>query len=156
MTASTIELASDVVSSFVAHNSISAAELPALIRSVYAALDGVGKPEAVVEEAEGKRATPMQVRKSISDDGLVSFIDGKKYKTLKRHLTTHGLTIAEYKARFGLPDSYPTTAPAYSAARSALAKSLGLGQRVTKAKAAPAGQTRGRGRPKKDAPSTIA
>ena len=150
MTSSTIELASDIISNFVAHNSISPTELPALIRSVYSALSGVDEPDPAAEEAPVRHATPMQVRRSISDDGLVSFIDGKKYKTLKRHLTTNGMTIADYKARFGLPQDYPTTAPAYSAARSALAKSLGLGQRGAAAKSK-AASTRGRGRPRKDA-----
>jgi predicted transcriptional regulator len=61
---------------------------------------------------------------------------GKPYKTLKRHLTTHGMTVAEYKAKWGLPNDYPTTAPAYSEARSAMAKALGLGQGGRRAKAA--------------------
>jgi predicted transcriptional regulator len=65
---------------------------------------------------------------------LISFIDGKRYKTLKRHLTTHGLTVAEYKARYGLPADYPTTAPSYSEHRSAMARTMGLGSKGRAAK----------------------
>jgi predicted transcriptional regulator len=72
------------------------------------------------------------IRKSVRPDGLISFIDGKPYKTLKRHLSKHGLTVAEYKEKFGLPKDYPTTASDYSAKRSEMARSLGLGrQRAT-------------------------
>jgi predicted transcriptional regulator len=74
------------------------------------------------------KATPAQIRKSITRDALISFEDGKPYKTLKRHLTTFGLTIEQYRAKWGLPADYPTVAPSYSEARSAMAKALGLGQ----------------------------
>lgn len=121
-----IELTTGIVASFVEHNNLSMNDLPALIKSVHTALSTVGQPEAQVEEAT--KLTPAQIRKSITPDHLVSFIDGKKYKTLKRHLATHGLTFNEYKAKFSLPKDYPSTAPAYSAMRSELAKKLGLGQ----------------------------
>lgn len=122
-----IELTAEIVSAFVGNNSVSVTDLPALIKSVYASLQGVEAPQ--VAEAESvTKPTAAQIRKSITPDALISFEDGKPYKTLKRHLTTHGMTVAEYKAKWGLPNDYPTTAPAYSAARSAMAKSLGLGQ----------------------------
>jgi predicted transcriptional regulator len=102
--------------------------LPALIQSVHEALTGIGQPEA--EPGPGERKLSVaQIRKSITPDALISFIDGRPYRMLKRHLATHGLTVAEYKARFGLPSDYPTTAPSYSAARSTLAKEAGLGQK---------------------------
>ena len=134
--ASLIELTAEIVSNFVSNNSTSVANLPALIKATYAALAGAERGES----AEGKeeavaRTTPSQIRKSITHDALISFEDGKPYKTLKRHLTTNGMTVAEYKAKWGLPNDYPTTAPAYSEARSAMAKALGLGQGVRKAKA---------------------
>src|SRR5439155_1403173 len=87
------------------------------------------------QAALDRHPTAGQIRKSITPDALISFIDSKPYKTLKRHLTTHGMTVAEYKTKFGLPNDYPTTAPAYSEARSAMAKALGLGQGGRKAKA---------------------
>lgn len=129
-----IVLTADVVAAFVGNNKVAVADLPGLIKTVHAALSGAEgpAPEAVEEVV---KLTAGQIRKSITPDALISFLDGKPYKTLKRHLTTHGVTIAEYKARFGLPNDYPTTAPSYSAARSAMAKSLGLGQGGRKPKA---------------------
>ena len=127
-----------MVGAFVGHNAVAVADLPALIKATYAALAGIDS-EIVAEATDDvQKPTAGQIRKSITPDGLVSFLDGKSYKTLKRHLGTHGLTIEGYKARFGLPATYPSVAPNYSAARSAMAKSLGLGQggRGAKGKAA--------------------
>lgn len=129
-----ITLTADIVSAFVGNNTVAVADLPALIKATYAAMNGIGVPEVAEVEAVNKPTT-AQIRKSITPDALISFEDGKPYKTLKRHLTTHGITVAEYKAKWGLPNDYPTTAPAYSEARSAMAKALGLGQGERKAKA---------------------
>ena len=117
----------EIVSNFVSHNTASATDLPSLIQATFAALEGLGKPPMGEVVEEPIRLTPSRIRKSITPEALVSFINGKPYKTLKRHLSTNGLTIEAYKARFGLPKDYPTTAPAYSEQRSALAKALGLG-----------------------------
>jgi predicted transcriptional regulator len=123
-----IERTVDVVAAYVSNNSVPTTELPTLIASVHEALNKVASgPVAQTSEAFEK-PTPAQVRKSIRPDGLVSFIDGKSYKTLKRHLTKHGLDPHTYRERYGLPADYPTTSANYSAQRSALAKSLGLGQ----------------------------
>ncbi len=78
-------------------------------------------------EPEQPKATASQVRKSITDAGLISFIDGKTYQTLKRHIGGHGMTPDDYRARYGLAADYPIVAPAYAARRSALAKAIGLG-----------------------------
>jgi predicted transcriptional regulator len=121
-----IELTTGIVASFVEKNNLAANDLPGLIKSVHSALSTLGQPETPVEEIA--RPTPAQIRKSVTPDHLVSFIDGRRYKTLKRHLTTHGLTLEQYKEKFGLPKDYPSTAPSYSAQRSELAKKLGLGQ----------------------------
>jgi predicted transcriptional regulator len=126
-----IELAADLVSAYVSNNSLPSPELPALIVQVHAALLALSAPQAPKEE-EVERATPAQIKKSITPDALISFIDGKPYKTLKRHLTTHGLDIEGYRRRYGLPADYPTVSSNYSAARSALAKDLGLGQQRRK------------------------
>jgi predicted transcriptional regulator len=129
-----IELTADIVGAFVGNNSVAVNDLPALIKATYAALTGIG--EAPVADVESvSKPTAGQIRKSITPDALISFEDGKPYKTLKRHLTTHGMTVAEYKAKWGLSNDYPTTAPAYSEARSAMAKALGLGQGGRKGKA---------------------
>ncbi|WP_132254334.1 MucR family transcriptional regulator [Methylobacterium segetis] len=122
-----IELSAQVVSAYVARNHVAATDIPALIHAVHASLSGLAQPEAPPAETVEK-PTPAQVRKSITPDALISFIDGKPYKTLKRHLSTHGLDIHAYRQRYGLPNDYPSTAANYSAQRSQLAKSLGLGQ----------------------------
>ena len=134
-----VELAADLVSAYVSNNSLPSAELPALITQVHAALTGLSAPQLPKEE-EIEKPSATQIKKSITPDALISFIDGKPYKTLKRHLTTHGLDIEGYRRRYGLPSDYPTVSANYSAARSALAKDLGLGQQRRKpsAKAAAA------------------
>jgi predicted transcriptional regulator len=123
-----IEQTVDVVAAYVSNNSLPSAELPSLIASIHEALHSIGSGPAAVADESVERPTPAQVRKSIRPDGLISFIDGKSYKTLKRHLTKHGLDPQSYRERYGLPSDYPTTSANYSAQRSALAKSLGLGQ----------------------------
>lgn len=133
----TIAMTADIVSAYLSKTSVSVGDLPALIREVHSALANVAYGVDVATSGDGfAKPTPAQIRKSITPDALISFVDGKPYKTLKRHLTTHGLTVPEYRAKFGLGPDYPTTAPAYSAARSAMAKSLGLGQGGRRAKAA--------------------
>jgi predicted transcriptional regulator len=143
-----IELTSEIVGAYVLANSIAANDLPGLIHGVHKALSGAGQPEAAPEEAEIK-ATASQVRKSLSPEALVSFEDGKSYKSLKRHLSTRGMTPDEYRAKWGLPKDYPMVAPNYSAQRSALAKTLGLGRKAAPAPTpAAAPEKRGRGRPR--------
>ena len=121
------EMTSELVAAYVARNHLQPTELPNLIASVHATLEGLGKPEASLEEP-AKLVPPVSIKKSVADDYLVSMEDGKRYKSLKRHLGTHGLTPAEYRAKWGLPDTYPMVAPAYAARRSELAKTLGLGR----------------------------
>lgn len=123
-----IERTVDVVAAYVSNNSLPSADLPALIASIHEALNAIGSGPVAPATESVERPTPAQIRKSIRPDGLVSFIDGKSYKTLKRHLTKHGLDPQSYRERYGLPADYPTTSANYSAQRSALAKSLGLGQ----------------------------
>ena len=126
-----LELAVDIVAAYVSNNSVPPADLPALIGGVHAALSSlVGAPAAVAPVVE--KLTPAQVRKSISHDQLVSFEDGKPYKTLRRHLTLRGLTPEAYREKWGLPRDYPMTAASYSAQRSELARALGLGQQRRK------------------------
>ena len=130
-------MTAEIVSAYVAGNTVPTGELSTLIQSVFKSLSTLGEP-AVEAKPELAKLTAGQIRKSITSEALISFEDGRSYKTLKRHLTTKGLTIAEYKAKWGLPSDYPTTAPSYSEARSAMAKSLGLGnQRKAPVEAAP-------------------
>ncbi|GJE57386.1 MucR family transcriptional regulator [Methylobacterium thuringiense] len=131
-----VDLTADIVAAFISNNSLPASQLPTLLTSVHAAVsalaNGGGAAGNALAEPEVEKPTPSQIRKSITPDALISFVDGKPYKTLKRHLSTKGLDLAAYRARYGLPSDYPTVAHNYSAARSALAKNLGLGQQRQK------------------------
>ena len=124
-----IDLAADIVAAYVSNNPVRTADLPDLIRNVHAALNGLvtGAAQAT-EEVAPEKPTPAQIRKSVMPDGIISFLDGKSYKTLKRHLSSHGLDPHSYRQRYGLPADYPMVAPSYAAMRSELAKSIGLGQ----------------------------
>lgn len=132
MSDSRVHQAAGIVAAYVTHNHVAAAELPALLGTVHRALAGLGLP-AVEPQPEVEKPSPAEIRRSIREDGLTSFIDGRPYQTLKRHLTRHGLTPEGYRARYGLPVDYPMTAPGYSARRSELAKAIGLGQPVRQA-----------------------
>ncbi|WP_409568199.1 MucR family transcriptional regulator, partial [Methylobacterium sp. E-066] len=107
-------------------------EIATLIANTHAALAGLSNRAAPAVPAAEKLPS-SQIRKSITHEALISFIDGKPYKTLKRHLTGNGMTIEEYRERYGLPRDYPSTAASYSEARSKLAHGFGLGQRRKKA-----------------------
>lgn len=121
-----------VVAAYVSNTSVGPDALQDLIRKTYATFCGLNEPAAPEQPAEPevKKPTAAQIRKSITPDALISFIDGKPYKMLKRHLSVFGLDPAGYRARYGLPDDYPMTSPNYSAQRSALARAAGLGQRA--------------------------
>ena len=121
-----IDLTADIVSAYVTRNNVPVAGLPNLITSVHASLSGLGQPAAT--PTEDHKVTPGQIRKSVTPDAIISFIDGTSYKSLKRHLTSNGLTPDEYRRKYGLPRDYPMVAATYAAQRSELAKSLGLGQ----------------------------
>lgn len=123
-----IELTAAVVSAYVSNNHIRAEELTALIGSVHAAFGSLGMASEPAEPAVEK-PTPAQIKKSVTPDALISFLDGKAYKTLKRHLSKHGLDPASYRARYGLPVDYPMVASSYSEARSAISRSTGLGRK---------------------------
>ena len=128
-TPNTIELAADLVSAFVSNNPVPAAELPALIGNVHAALNKVASG-SVQQPAEPKKAPAVSVKKSVQPDYIICLEDGKRFKSLKRHLrTVYDLTPAQYRAKWGLPADYPMVAPNYAATRSELAKQLGLGQK---------------------------
>lgn len=123
-----IELTADVVSAYVSNNPVPVSDLPALIGQVHAALKGtIGNVPAEIPEAL-KPAVP--IRKSVTPDYLICLDDGKKFKSLKRHLSSrYGLTPEEYRAKWSLPSDYPMVAPNYAATRSALAKTMGLGRK---------------------------
>lgn len=141
-----LDITVGIVANYVSNNRVDPDQVGALIASTYQALANVGEPKPEPVQTY-ERATSAQVRRSMTDDGLISFIDGRTYKTLKRHLTTNGLTPVEYRDRYGLPNDYPIVAPAYSARRSEMAKSFGLGAKGRQPKADTASPAK-RGRPK--------
>src|SRR5579875_473139 len=105
-TKANVEMTAGIVSAYVSNNRTEPGELSKLIQTVYSSLAGAGHPLAPADEPVTK-LTPAQVKRSITPSALISFIDGKAYKTLKRHLAKHGLTAADYKSRYGLPQDYP-------------------------------------------------
>jgi predicted transcriptional regulator len=124
----TIEIAAEIVSSFVSNNSLPRSELTAVIEAVHSAVQrlaaGADAAPVVVEAP-----TPaVSVRKSITPEYLICLDDGKRFKSLRRHLATLGMTPEQYRAKWDLPATYPMVAPNYAAQRSALAKTMGLGQ----------------------------
>ncbi len=144
------ELTSEIVASYVTKNSVRTGDLPALIVSIYQTLELLGQAAIPTATIELKPAVP--IKKSITDDFIISLEDGRKFKSLKRHLTAeYGMTPSQYRDKWGLPADYPMVAPAYAKQRSALAKSLGLGrkasaaERTTDAVAPPSKSSRSKG-----------
>ena len=122
-----IEMTTDIVSAYVGNNSVASGDLPGLIQSVHRALTGVAAGTETVEVAPKEPAVP--VKRSITPDYLVCLEDGRKFKSLKRHLRTkYNMSPEEYRAKWSLAKDYPMVAPNYAKARSDLAKQMGLGQ----------------------------
>ncbi|UHC17319.1 MucR family transcriptional regulator [Methylobacterium currus] len=130
-----VTLTADIVSAYVANNSVTAHDLPTLIASTHAALTRLGAP---ADPEPVKLEPPVPIRRTVTPDHIISLEDGRPYKTLKRHLAGRGLTPEEYRAKWGLPRDYPMVAANYAAQRSELAKSAGLGQSRARAAAATA------------------
>lgn len=126
-----IDMSTDIVCSYVSNNAISPTDLPKLIADVHAAVAGLSSASNAGPSQERKPA--VAVRKSISNDYIICLEDGKKFKSLKRHLRTHyNLSPEEYREKWGLPADYPMVAPSYSQTRSRLAKDNGLGRKADK------------------------
>jgi predicted transcriptional regulator len=124
---SVIEMAADIVSAYVGNNTVSVNELPALIKNIHDTLKGISN--GVTAEAVAPQTPAVPVRRSITPEFLICLEDGRKFKSLKRHLQTkYGMSPEDYRAKWGLPRDYPMVAPNYAASRSALAKQMGLGQ----------------------------
>jgi predicted transcriptional regulator len=118
----------NIVSAYVTNNVITGENLPELISAVHAAVVKASAGTVEMPKAELKPAVP--VKKSVTDDAIICLEDGKKFKSLKRHLQSHyGMSPEEYREKWGLARDYPMVAPAYAAARSHLAKTMGLGRR---------------------------
>jgi predicted transcriptional regulator len=122
-----VELTADIVAAYISNNALAAGDLPALIGEVHAALGRIGAgAEAPPAEKQKPAVNP---KRSVHDDYIICLEDGKQFKSLKRHLMTHyNMTPEQYREKWGLEPSYPMVAPNYAAARSRLAKKMGLGR----------------------------
>ena len=119
-----IELTADVVGAYVSSNTIPASELPKFISTINAALAKLGGPPPAPDLVPA-----VDPKKSIKPDYIICLEDGKRFRSMKRHLGLLGMTPDEYRAKWGLPRDYPMVAPNYASARSELAKSMGLGRK---------------------------
>ncbi|MGX5844881.1 MucR family transcriptional regulator [Mesorhizobium sp. ArgA1] len=129
-----MSIAADIVSAYVSNNPVPVTELPKLIGDIHFALQNVGTPAA---EPVVKLEPAVSIKKSVTPDYIICLEDGNKFKSLRRHLSTHySMTPAEYRQKWNLPADYPMVAPTYAAARSALAKAAGLGRKPAAPEAA--------------------
>ena len=127
-TADAIEVAAEIVAAFVSYNSVPMSELPALIEAVHAAVKTAAASEGTVGTAIDLPRPAVSIRRSVTPDYLICLDDGKRFKSIRRHLASLGMTPEQYRAKWGLGPTYPMVAPNYAAQRSAMAKSVGLGQ----------------------------
>lgn len=123
-----IDLAAEIVTSFISNNSVPRAELPALIEAVHAAVKRLAERGDVAPVVSEPPSPAVSIRASVRPDYLICLDDGKRFKSLRRHLAKLGMTPEQYRAKWNLPSTYPMVAPNYAAQRSELAKSIGLGQ----------------------------
>jgi len=122
-----VGMAAEIVSAFVSANQVAPQEIPSLIRTVHSALIEISGTKTIAHEAALEPA--VAVKKSITPDYIICLEDGKKFKSLKRHLRTrYGMNPDEYRSKWSLPHDYPMVAPNYAKERSNLAKRMGLGQ----------------------------
>ncbi len=140
-----VQLTADIVSAYVSNNKVGAGELGKLIEEVHTALQRA--PNAQAEPEPEPREPAVSIRRSVTPDYIISLEDGRKFKSLKRHLkNTYNMTPDEYRAKWGLPRDYPMVAPNYAKARSELAKSMGLGRKAAAQPAAAEASASKRGR----------
>ncbi len=124
----TLDMTAEMVAAFVSNNSVPSSGLPALIQTIHDALANLSSGAASTVAKEEAKEPAVPIRKSIAPDYLICLDDGKKFKSLKRHLAALGMTPEQYRAKWKLPSDYPMVAPEYAAKRSELAKAIGLGQ----------------------------
>ncbi len=139
-----LPLTADIVAAYVSNNPVPAAELAGLINQVHQSVQALSTGSSTEPAGPTEVQKPaVPIKKSVTPDYMISLEDGQKYKSIKRHLMSkYGMTPADYRAKWGLPSDYPMVAPNYSAARSELAKQLGLGRKPAKNNKAPAKASR--------------
>jgi predicted transcriptional regulator len=132
------KIAADLVSAYVSNNTVPIAEFTALLKSTLSILNGGATADADAAAAPAEKPlAKVTVKKSVTPDYLICLDDGKRFKSLKRHLSQLGMTPDEYRAKWGLPADYPMVAPNYSASRSALSKAAGFGKKKVEEKVKP-------------------
>ena len=127
-TSDRVKLAIEIVAAFTSYNSLPIAELPALIEAVHATVKTFAGPGEAAATAVDPPVPAVSIRKSVTPDYLICLDDGKRFKSMRRHLTTLGMMPDQYRVKWKLPSGYPMVAPNYAAQRSAMAKSIGLGR----------------------------
>jgi predicted transcriptional regulator len=152
------ELVSNVAAAYFSNSSVSPADIPSVLAQIADSLGAIGEPAhakpAAAPAQQRARPTAAEIRNSIQPDGLVSFEDGRAYKTLRRHLNKLGLTPNQYREKWGLPHDYPLVAPNLSELRSAMARQKQLGRQP--GRPAPLPRTKDGGRSAKAAKAAIA
>lgn len=138
-TSNPIDVSAEIVKSFITNNSVPRGELPALIEAVYVAVKRLAERSEAAAPAINPQAPAVSIHKSVTPDYLICLEDGKRFKSMRRHLTMLGMTPEQYRAKWNLPSTYPMVAPNYTAQRSTLAKNLGFGLRETPVAAEPTG-----------------
>lgn len=136
-----LEITGEIVSAYISKNAMTAADVPKFIADVHGALKGLGEVKPAPVELE-HLVPAVSIRRSITPDYLICLDDGKRFKSLKRHLALLGMTPDQYRDKWGLPRDYPMVAANYSATRSQVAKSVGLGRRAAPAEPVPARRRR--------------
>ena len=124
-----VEMTTEVVAAYVAKNHVQASDMPTLISTVHASLAGLGGGSAATRET-APLVPAVPIRKSVTDEYIISLEDGRKFRSMKRYLGVLGMTPADYRAKWGLPSDYPMVAPAYAAFRSAQAKARNFGKKA--------------------------
>jgi predicted transcriptional regulator len=138
------EMTADIAAAYVSNNNVARTDLAALIAGIHSSLSSLGAPEA--PSAPAALVPAVSIKKSVTPDYIICLEDGKQFKSLKRHLSSHyDMTPDEYRRKWGLPDHYPMVAATYAAKRSELARSMGFGQKKAEPAAEPARKA-GRGR----------
>ena len=127
-TSDPIEVAAGIVAAFVSYNSLPVCDLPSLLESVHSAVNRASGSGEITDAVMTPPSPAVAIRKSITPDYLICLEDGQRFKSMRRHLALLGMTPEQYRAKWGLPPTYPMVAPNYAAQRSAMAKNIGLGQ----------------------------
>jgi predicted transcriptional regulator len=129
-----MQLTAELVAAYVSNNNVPKGDLPNLLLAVHSAISRLGTESSPAAPQVEPQQPAVTIRKSITPDYLICLEDGKKFKSLRRHLTALGLTPEQYRKKWNLPSDYPMVAPKYSAARAALARQFGLGNQRKKAR----------------------